>query len=41
MTGAPKPIEDVEDGDEIEDRGVEIEAAAKAAFEREFAIAVA
>lgn len=41
MTGTPKPIEDAEDGDESEDRGVEIEAAAKAAFEKEFAIALA
>ncbi len=34
-TGAPKPIEDVED------RDIEIEEAARTAFEKEFAIAVA
>ena len=40
-TGAPKPIEDVEDEEGLEDRTVEIEAAARFAFEKEFAIAVA
>ena len=40
-TGAPKPIEDVEDEESLADRSVEIEAAARSAFEKEFAIAVA
>jgi hypothetical protein len=39
--GAPKPIEDVEDDEGLEDRTSEIEAAARSVFEREFAIAVA
>jgi hypothetical protein len=39
--GAPKPIEDVEDGEAEDDRTMEIEAAARSAFENEFAIAVA
>lgn len=39
--GAPKPIEDIEDEEGVEDRTPEIEAAARTAFEREFAIAVA
>jgi hypothetical protein len=43
-TGAPKPIEDIEDVEDDEavpDRAFEIEAAARSAFEKEFAIAVA
>jgi hypothetical protein len=41
-TGAPKPIEDVEDDEEFaEDRSSEIEAAARTAFEKEFALALA